>query len=177
MKWKFVQGRFFPANLSLSLSFKSRERERERCRDFWSEWYSGNSFLSFKFINKLINSVIFTIIPFPFFPFSSSFLLSSQLQLIKIVSHPWLVRRIFYTEIYIRTRNRENALLSRISERKREKGNGVQNGRLESIAEGEGRERGVVAARIWRGTRESLSGAKGQSVRLLALRLEVYRRS
>lgn len=30
MKWKFVEGRFFPANLSLSLSFKSRERERER---------------------------------------------------------------------------------------------------------------------------------------------------
>lgn len=88
MKWKFVQGRFFPANLSLSLSFKSQERERERDVETFEASDSGNSFLSFKFINKLINSVIFTIIPFPFFPFSFSFLLSSQLQLIKIVSHP-----------------------------------------------------------------------------------------
>lgn len=83
-------------------------------------------------------------------------------------------KNILHRDIYSDTKQRK---LSRISERKREKGNGVQNGRLESITEGEGRERGVVAARIWRGTRESLSGAKGQSVRLLALRLEVYRRS
>lgn len=45
--------------------------------------------------------------------------------------------------------------MSRISERKREKGNGVQNGRLESIAEGEGRERGGRSrAHLARNSRE-----------------------